>query len=516
MGEPLKPTGPELRDGVLASEIASGGVLVARVGDEPVLLVRRDDTFFAVGAACSHYGAPLADGAFIGHELRCPWHHACFDVRSGEAVGPPGPRPIDTWDVVREGERVRVTQKRSLPLAPVGEGPSAKGPSSVVIVGAGAAGDATAEMLRRLGYRGPVTLVSRDDEDVPVDRPNLSKEYLDGSAPEEWIPVRGADFYKQQEIELLPRNEVTRLDPVRHEITLSGGRTLAYGALVLATGATPIRLDIPGATLPHVHALRTLPDSRAIVAAAKPGGRAVVLGSSFIGLEVAGSLRKRGLEVHVVSPDKSPLARVLGPELGEFVRELHEEKGVVFHLGHKPRSIGEQSVTLDEGSEIAADLVVMGVGVRPNTALAESAGLEVKNGVVVDERLHTSAPDVYAAGDIARYPTPDGDVRIEHWVVAQRQGQLVARNLLGGSAAARFVPFFWSQHYDVAINYVGHAEPWDSLQIAGNLAARDCLVAYRQKGRIVAVATVYRDRQSLLAEDALGRGDQAALEALLV
>lgn len=509
MSEPIPPTGPELRDGVSRADVPEGGLLRCRVGDEPALLLRRGEEYFAVSAACSHYGAPLADGAFIDGTLRCPWHHACFDVKTGEAVGPPALRPIDTWTLVTEGDRVRATGKRSLPQAPR----TKAGPSSVVIVGAGAAGDAAAEMLRRLGYEGPITLLSKDDEGLPLDRPNLSKDYLDGSAPEAWIPLRSAEFYAEQRITLTPA-EVIGLDPAAHQITLSGGQTLAYGALVLATGCSPVRLALPGADLPHVHVLRTLGDSRGVIAGAQTAKRAVVIGSSFIGLEVAASLRKRGLEVHVVSPDPVPLARILGAELGAFVRALHEEHGVVFHLG-RTQSIDASQVTLDDGSQISADLVVMGVGVRPNVALAEAAGLTVRNGVVVDRSLRTSAPDIYAAGDIARYPTDGSDVRIEHWTVAQRHGQAVARALLGQEPQAHVVPFFWSQHYDVPINYVGHAEAWDRIEIAGSIAGRDALVAYWQGARIVAVATIYRDVASLQAEDALGRGDQAALEALL-
>lgn len=511
MSDPIPPTGPELQDGVPASAVPEGGMLRCRVGDEPALLLRRGGEFFAVAAGCSHYGAPLADGAFIGETLRCPWHHACFDVRTGEAVGPPALRPIETWNVVADGEQVRVTGKRSLPQAPTG----VSGPSSVVIIGAGAAGDATAEMLRRLGYAGPITLLGRDDEGLPVDRPNLSKDYLDGSAPEEWVPLRTAAFYTEQRIELRPGAEVVRIDPAAHQVTLAAGQTLGYGALVLATGSSPIRLDLPGAQLPHVHVLRTLADSRAVIAGAASAKHAVVLGSSFIALEVAASLRKRGLAVHVVSPDQAPLARILGAEVGAFVRSLHEEHGVVFHLGRRPRAIDASTVTLDDDSTIPAELVVMGVGVRPNVSLAEGAGLAVENGILVDRQLRTSAPDVYAAGDVARYPTAAGDVRIEHWAVAQRQGQAVAQALFGRTPDLSFVPFFWSQHYDVPINYVGHAEAWDEVTIAGSLAARDATIAYRQGGRIVAVATVYRDVANLEAEEALARGDQAALEALL-
>ncbi len=503
MSEPIKPTGPELSNGVAFSDVPDGGVLVGQVKGEPVLLVRSGDDVFAVAAACSHYGAPLAEGIVVGDTLRCPWHHARFDVRSGEAVGPPALRPIDCWDVVREGDRVKVSSKR----------PALVPPESVVIVGGGAAADACADMLRRRGYGGPVTMIARDDEPETVDRPNLSKDFLDGSAPPEWVPIRSADWYAQHRIVMLARHEVVKLAPAERAVVLKDGRSLTYGALLLATGATPVRLDLPGATLPHVLTLRSLADAKAIIARAK--GRVAVIGSSFIGLEVAASLRKRGLEVHVIGPDAVPLQRVLGPELGAFVKALHEEKGVRFHLGRKPAAISADAVTLDDGSTVPAELVVLGVGVRPNVALAEAAGLKVDRGVVVDALLRTSAPGVFAAGDIARFPHGEGSARIEHWAVAQRQGQVVARNMLGAGEPFRAVPFFWSQHYDVPINYCGVGEGWDSVQVTGSLEKRDCLVAYRKAGRVVAVASIYRDRDSLLAEDALSRGDQPALEKLL-
>jgi NADPH-dependent 2,4-dienoyl-CoA reductase/sulfur reductase-like enzyme len=410
-------------------------------------------------------------------------------------------RPIDCWDVAREGARVRVTQKR------------AGAPPSVVMVGGGAAADACAEMLRRKGYAGRITMVARDDEPQTVDRPNLSKDYLDGSAPEAWVPIRSPEWYAEQRILLWSKTEVTKVDVAGKEVHCSDGRTLQYGALLLATGATPIRLQIPGADLPHVLTLRSLEDSRAIIARAK--GSVVVLGASFIGLEAAASMKKRGLEVAVVAPEAVPLERVMGLQLGKFIKALHEEKGVKFHLGRKPASIGEKEVKLDDGTVVPADVVVMGVGVRPNTALAEAAGLKVDKGVVVDACLRTSAPNVYAAGDIARFPFAAASARIEHWVVAQRQGQAVARNMLGGGEPFRAVPFFWSQHYDVPVNYVGNSEGFDAVTVSGSIEKRDCLVAYKKGGKVVAVASIYRDRDSLLAEDALQRDDQAGLEKLL-
>jgi NADPH-dependent 2,4-dienoyl-CoA reductase/sulfur reductase-like enzyme len=286
---------------------------------------------------------------------------------------------------------------------------------------------------------------------------------------------------------------------------------------VLATGAAPIRLPIPGAELPHVHTLRTLADSRAIIARATSAKTAVVIGASFIGLEVAASLRARGVAVDVVAPEAVPLERVMGPALGAFVRGLHEEHGVRFHLGRTSTAIDAAGVVLDDGSRLAADLVVLGVGVKPVVVLAEQAGCTMDRGVVVDDHLRTSLPDVYAIGDIARYPDPRSGaaIRVEHWVVAQRQGQTAARNIAGGDQAFDAVPFFWSQHYDVAINYVGHVERWDELTVHGSIADRSCVVAYRVGGKVRAVASIGRDLASLEIEAALATDDQARIDRVL-
>jgi len=386
----------------------------------------------------------------------------------------------------------------------------------VVIVGAGAAGAAATERLRRLGYRGPITLIG-EEAPGPVDRPNLSKDYLAGSAPEEWVSLRTPEFYEQMDVELRIGDAAAELDPARKTLGLKSGAALSYDALLLATGAEPLRLPLEGATLPHVFTLRTLADARSIIAAAKTARRAVIIGSSFIGLETAASLRTRGLDVDVVSRDALPLERVLGAQLGQFVQQLHEEHGVRFHVSATPRAIRANAVELDDGGVLAADLIVLGVGVRPRVGLAESAGLTVADGIVVDSQFRTSAPGIWAAGDVARYPEPRlrTAVRIEHWVVAERQGQAAARDMVGLGAPFRDVPFFWSRHYDVRLAYVGHATAQDVIELTGSLPDRDATVVYRRAGKVLAVVTVGRDRQSLAIEAALEREDEPALEALL-
>jgi NADPH-dependent 2,4-dienoyl-CoA reductase/sulfur reductase-like enzyme/nitrite reductase/ring-hydroxylating ferredoxin subunit len=500
------PAGPDLAAGISAGELADGQMLVGHVGEENVLLARRGSDIFAIGATCSHYGGPLGEGLLDGDVVHCPWHHACFSLRTGEALHAPALSPLACWSVEQQGNKIFVRDKKPEQKKSLGAA-AATAPGKIVIIGGGAAGFAAAERLRREGYANSIVMVS-DDDAPPVDRPNLSKDYLAGSAPEEWIPLRPDDFYSGNNIDLRLKTAVAAIDPRAREVTLANGGKLTYDRLLLATGAEPIRLPLPGAELPHVHTLRTLADSRAIIALAANAKRAVVIGASFIGLEAAAALRTSNIEVHVVAPEKIPMERVLGAEMGAFVRTLHEEHGVIFHLENTPSAIDAKQVMLKSGAALDADLVIMGVGVRPRLVLAEKAGLKVDRGVVVDQYLQTSAPEIFAAGDIARWPDPHSgqSIRVEHWVVAERHGQFAAFNLLGQRTAFDAVPFFWSQHYDVPINYVGHAESWDEIAIDGNIARRDCVLRYKKGGKVLAVTSIYRDHESLEAEVAMERG----------
>jgi len=290
---------------------------------------------------------------------------------------------------------------------------------------------------------------------------------------------------------------------------LSDRRSLGYDALLLATGAEPVHLTVPGADLSHVFYLRTLADSRRIIEKAKTAKRAVVIGSSFIGLEVAWSLRERKLEVAVIGRDSVPLGKVLGTEMGNLVRKTHEAHGVKFHLGRTCRTIHDRNVELDDGTKLDCDLVVIGIGVRPNTGLAKQAGIATDNGVLVNEFLETNVPGIFAAGDIACWPDPRaGRIRVEHWVVAQRQGQTAARNILGARQPFTFPPFFWSNHFDLHIHYVGHCSGGDETIVSGDIKTKHASLLFRSDGKLNAVASIGRDLENLKAETALERGEE--------
>jgi apoptosis-inducing factor 3 len=495
-----KANGIDLGQGISLDQLADGGMLVGQVDGKDVLLVRSGSEVFAVSPHCTHYQGPLAEGLVVDNTVRCPWHHACFDLRTGEALRAPALSPIDCWDVDLKAGKVFVRGKREEPK-PEPRGKIAREPEKIVIIGGGAAGFAAAEMLRRRGYQGSIVMLNSDPA-LPYDRPNLSKDYLAGSIPFEYVPLRDDSFYADQDIDARVGQAALEIDLRAREVLVAGGERVPYDRLLLATGAEPIHLNVPGADQPHVHTLRSLADCQAIIEQAKTARRIVVIGASFIGLEVAAALRTRKLDVHVVAPDKRPMERVLGPDLGNLIRSLHEERGVVFHLEDKSTAIDGKSVLLESGGTIEADLVVAGIGVRPRLALAEKAGLLLDRGVAVNSNLETSVSDVYAAGDIARWPdVHSGDnIRVEHWVVAERQGQTAALNMLGSGVPFATVPFFWSQHYEVSINYVGHAEGWDEIAIDGDVMNKDCILRFKRDGRVTAVASIFRDLESLQAE----------------
>ncbi|HEY9540712.1 MAG TPA: FAD-dependent oxidoreductase [Luteimonas sp.] len=494
------PPGPDLAQGVPLADVPNGGVLAGHVDGEPVLLARLDDGFHAVAGSCTHYGGSLGEGLVVDGEVRCPLHHACFSLRTGAALRAPAFAPLATWHTQVVGDTVFVRAKRDEAPTPA-PGPRVD-PGAIVIVGGGAAGFAAAQRLRELGFGGRLSMPSAD-ADAPCDRPNLSKDYLAGTADEDWIPLQGPEFYAEHDIDLRLGCEVTAIDTAARQVHLGTGERLDYGALLLATGAEPRRLPLPGFDRPNVFALRSLADARAIIAACANARSVAFVGAGFIGLEAAGALHARGLEVHVVAPDEVPMARALGPGIGGFLAGLHREQGVVFHLRATARGFDGSVLTLEDGTTIAADMLVVGVGVSPRTQLAAAAGLDVDNGILVDAQLQASVAGIFAAGDVASYLHDGERVRVEHWVHAQRQGQAAAANMLGAARAFTDVPFFWTHHQGVELRCSGYMAGWDEVRIDGDVPARDFTARYYRAGRLVAAASVGRDLENLSIEAGL-------------
>ena len=364
-------------------------------------------------------------------------------------------------------------------------------PKTVVIVGAGLAGAKAAETLRDEGFDGRIVLLGAERQ-RPYDRPPLSKDYLQGAADHETVFVHDEDFYDAHGIELRTGATVVAIDRAASAVLLGARERLVYDRLLLATGARPRRLTLPGAELDGVCELRTLADSDAVRERLNGGRRVAIVGAGWIGCEVAASARSMGLEVTLIEPVSLPLQRALGPQLGEFYRDLHAAHGVQMHLGHGvARFEGKlggaiHAVCLDDGTRVACDFAVVGVGVTPRDELAERSGIETADGILVDEYLETSTADVFAAGDVARayHPLLQRSLRVEHWATALHQGPAAARNMLGAHEAYERLPYFYSDQYDVAMEYTGHAAEWDDVVIRGDLAAHEFIAFWLRDGRV--------------------------------
>jgi len=443
------------------SDLRDGEMKEIAVDERKILLARVDGNFHAVGATCPHYGGPLAEGVLCGTRVMCPWHHAAFNVVTGDLEDPPALDSLVRYELRVENDRILLSlpedaEDRRTPCMVKRD--SAADSRQFVIIGAGAAGYAAAQTLREEGFRGNVVMITREDR-APYDRPNLSKDYLHGHAEPEWMPLRGEDFFKEHDIDLVLNKEVTRVDARRKTITFESGERMEYDALLVATGGAPVRLNIPGADLKNVCVLRSFADADSIIETAKQSRRAVVVGASFIGMEAAYSLRERGLEVTVIAPSQEPFAATLGAEIGAMFQRVHESHGVRFKLGNIvyrfEGSHKVEAVTLDNGEQIETDMVVVGVGVRPLTQFLDGVELDQKGAVVVDSSLR-AADGLYAAGDIASFPDLRAGerIRIEHWRTALQQGRTAARNMIGNDVAFDGAPFFWTPQLVAVLLYV--------------------------------------------------------------
>ncbi|MFZ5447152.1 MAG: FAD-dependent oxidoreductase [Thermodesulfobacteriota bacterium] len=490
-----------------AHELQDGDMREVVVGKTKVLVVRIKGRFYAIGAECTHYGGPLIDGALNGHRIVCPWHQAVFNVMNGNQEEPPALDAQPCYEVrVEEGDVIvtvpDIAESRRTPYMVRRDPADGR---TFVILGAGAAGSVAAETLRQDGFVGRVVMITGEQR-LPYDRPNLSKGYLSGEAGPDTLPWRTPEFYREHDIEAILGRPVARVEHPRKTLTFEDGGSMSYDALLLATGGVPRPLEIPGAGLAKVFTLRSAEDADAIIEAAGQAARVVVIGTGFIAMEAAAALTKRGLAVTVVGSRPVPLERQLGPEIGGMLKEVHKEQGVAFRLGRTPIRLEGASqvetVVLEDGEVLPADLVVVGLGIKPATGMLRGIKLNADDSVTVDRHMRV-AEGLYAAGDVARFPDwRDGTlIRIEHWRLAQQHGRVAAHNLAGQWVEYAGVPFFWSEQFDLFLQYVGYASSWDEITIHGELKTRNFLAYYMKGPRVLAAAGLQHDRQlAALAE----------------
>ncbi|KPK63117.1 MAG: hypothetical protein AMK73_05395 [Planctomycetes bacterium SM23_32] len=485
-------------------ELAEGKPISVEVGDDQIMLVRVNGRIHACGDKCTHYGGPLSKGLLVGETVTCPWHTARFDVTTGDVQAPPALTGVGCCPVKVEEGSVYVGEVRK-PKAPTVKGADDR---TFAIVGAGGAGNAAAITLREEGFAGRIVMITAEPH-RPYDRPTLSKELMSGEASVKSLPLHSEKFYERRRIELLTNALVTGLDADARKVILQDGREIAFDRALLATGGVPRRLDIPGAELPSFFVLRSRDDAQAIVSAVQEAERAVVLGAGFIGMEAAASLTERGLQVHVVAPEDVPMVRVFGRRVGGWVRGLHEEHGVEFHMGTTAREVrgdgGVEEIVLEDGTSLPADVVIAGIGIRPAVSYLEGSGLLQDGAVPVDGKLCTRADGIYAAGDIAVVPDARTGkaCRVEHWVVAERQGCHAARAMLGSEEPYDEVPFFWTLQFHNSLKYIGHAGDADDVVFRGSLPDGKFLAGYYEGEQLRAIAAAGPARAALAVSELL-------------
>jgi apoptosis-inducing factor 3 len=502
------------------SELVDGEMKQVSADGQEILLARVAGNFYAVGAHCTHYGAPLVEGVLSGERIVCPWHHACFGIPTGDLEEPPAFDSLTRYEVTIENDRVLVRVPQDAPdrRTPPLTKRAANDQRLFVIAGGGAAGYAAAQTLREEGFAGRLVLITREKH-LPYDRPNLSKDYLQGNAEPGWLPLRSDEFFAEHDIEVLQGKEIKLIDAAKKTITFADGGTLTCDALLVATGGEPRKLPFQIGSQENIFLLRSYDDSDAIIAAAEKGKRAVVIGASFIGMEVASSLTTRGCRVTVVAPDDVPFKKTLGPKIGRLFQDIHEENGVKFKLGVSVAGFDGaekvNAVVLENGERLDADFVVVGVGVKPATGVLKGVTLHHDGGVIVDAHMR-AAEGVFAAGDIAYFPHPiTGErQRFEHWRTAMQQGRTAAKNMAGNEVAFDGVPFFWTRQFDAGLLYVGHAASWDEIVYQGDVAARDFLAFYIKGDQVLAVAGMNRDREMAAAEELMRLGRMPNAEQL--
>ncbi len=497
-------------------ELQDGQMKQIEVGDRSFLLVRIEGQYHCYPGECPHHGAPLAEGLLCEDSIRCPWHQAVFDARTGELREPPAADDLPEFETQVDDENVVLLLPDDAPASspPKMATPSAEQDArevagtyvgndgvdalrqyrNFVIVGAGAAGLAAAEAMRHEGYRGNITLLTGEDH-LPYDRTDLSKRYLQKDDLDPPF-LRSGEFCDRYGIAVLTGSPVVEADVERRTVRCADGSDMSYDRLLIATGARPRTLGIDGEELDGVHTLRSLDDGEAIKARARHATEAVVVGASFIGMEVAASLTERGVHVTVVAPESEPFERTFGPQIGRMYRQVHQARGTTFRLGTTVRRFeglegSVQSVVLADDGRLDADLVVVGVGVEPVTDFLRHVDVNEDGSLSVDEHLAVrGVDDLFAAGDVARFldwrtGTP---IRIEHWRLAQQLGRIAGANLLGRDRRYEGTPFFWTNQHMVITDMVGHVRDPEEIRIDGDPDEQDFLAWFLRDGHVWAAA----------------------------
>ena len=474
--------------------------------DKEVLIVNINDELFALGAHCTHYSGSLQDGVLSGDTIICPLHHACFNAKTGSLKEPPAADSLPQFEIIIENDNVLVKIPEEFPFSknPEMSERDEDNNENYVIIGGGAAGYAAAQAMREAEYKGKITIITRENR-TPYDRPNLSKDYLQGSAQEEWMPLRPDDFYSKYNIEFMFDMKVNKINNKEKKIVFEKGEDLSFTRLLIATGAVPRELKVQGANLKNIFYLRSFDNSDNIIAAAKNSKEAVIIGSSFIGMESASSLTERGIKVTVISQDDVPYEKTLGKEIGELLKKQHEVSGVEFKLKRNVKGFegngNLKSVLLDNGEKVKADFVIVGIGVKPETDFIEGLVKNPDGGIKVDDTFW-AAEDIYAAGDIAVFPfwMTGEDIRIEHWRTALQQGRYAGLSMAGKNTKYESVPFFWTSQAGLTIRYVGYAKNWDDIIYWGDVSSKEFIAFYVKGNKVVAAAGINRDKEIAAVE----------------
>ncbi len=490
------------------NDLPAGAMREVEVQGMKILLVRQGDAVTAIGAQCPHAGAPLAEGVLADGKIICPWHKAAFCARTGACLDPPAFDDLPAYAIEIQNGDIVLRHPEPAPTQP-----TTQDGRNFVILGAGAAGFSAARELRNIGFTGAITLISREDA-LPYDRTILSKYVLAGQQAGEKSPLQDEAFFKTNNITRLTA-DITNLDSNRKLISLSNGQNLPYHAALIATGATVVPPPFPGADQANLFTLRSQDDAAHILRAAEHARRAVIIGASFIGMEVAAALRERGLHVTVIGSESAPFEKQLGVAIGNVFRKIHEEKSVEFRLGAQVQRLTREAVMLQGGETIPADFIVAGLGVKPATRFAAALTRQSDHALEVDALLRVNN-DLYAAGDVAAFPLYGigPSIRVEHWRLAAQHGIIAARNMAGGAKRFTAVPYFWTIQYMMRLDYVGHASGDDTQIIRGDLNERNFIAYYLRDGLVAAAAGMGRDQDMAAIIALMNRRQNWKLEEL--